>query len=244
MGTIDVTGIASDDAVSVEVRLKGFTDGWETATLISNTWHISLTVPMLERDWWVEARAIDANNHYQAPYARHRIRMVVPPMPQTAWADICVPHRMEVTGAGMGDKDMAVNPQTLALANPANVNSLLVQVSGRDDTPPDSVTFTTDGIQMAEVEGTSSETQYGYVVEVYPLPTAQVTATVNHPGDGTTPRGLVFYAKRTITGSWTSVGKTTNTFVYRGHTVKRYTETLTFPPLPRATDLDGHSRRH
>jgi hypothetical protein len=73
-GELNVTGWASDNAVAMEVRLKGYSD-WQAATLIGNSWQTTLTIPVEERSWWVEARAIDGQGRYQAPVARHRIRV-------------------------------------------------------------------------------------------------------------------------------------------------------------------------
>ncbi|MCP4544393.1 MAG: hypothetical protein GY832_45355 [Chloroflexi bacterium] len=71
-GPLAISGTASVNAITVEVRLRGFTD-WTTVTLVGGAWEISVTLPSEERAWWIEARAIDAQGHVQAPPARHRI---------------------------------------------------------------------------------------------------------------------------------------------------------------------------
>lgn len=71
-GPLAVSGTASPDAITVEVRLRGSTD-WITATLVDSTWEISEVLPSEERAWWIEARAIDAQGHVQAPPARRRV---------------------------------------------------------------------------------------------------------------------------------------------------------------------------
>jgi len=150
------------------------------------------------------------------------------------WSDICVPQRMEIAGIGMGDRHHTINPQTLSLADPASVYWLRAQVAGRGATVPDSVTFTTDAPQSLTMTGPSSSTSHGYTFEANLQPTGQITASVSHPGDSyKTPRGLVLYSKRATEGKWTSVGKTTNSGVYRDS----HSEILTFPPLAEATDL-------
>jgi hypothetical protein len=73
-GLLTVTGTASSSAVSVEVRLRGGTE-WIPATLTGNTWSVEIEMPAGGRPWTIEARAIDADNHYQAPTARRRIRV-------------------------------------------------------------------------------------------------------------------------------------------------------------------------
>jgi hypothetical protein len=73
-GFITVTGSTSPDSVTVEVRVKGFSD-WQPATLSGTTWYAELELPLLDRAWWIEARAIDKPGNYQAPVARHRMRV-------------------------------------------------------------------------------------------------------------------------------------------------------------------------
>jgi hypothetical protein len=154
------------------------------------------------------------------------------PLPD--WSDVCVPQRMEITGIGVGDRNHTINPQTLSLADPASVNWLLAQVAGYGDTTPASVTFTTDAPQSLTLTEPSAETPHGYTFEANLQPTGQITASVSHPGDSDkTPRGLILYSKRAMSGQWTSVGKTTNKFVCHDS----HTEVLTFPPLEEATDL-------
>ncbi len=71
-GPSSVEGTASPQAITVEVRLRGYGD-WMTTTLAGGNWQISLTLPSEERAWWIEARATDAQGHVQAPPARHRV---------------------------------------------------------------------------------------------------------------------------------------------------------------------------
>jgi len=154
-------------------------------------------------------------------------------LPPAVWSDVCVAQRMEITGIGMGDRYHTINPQTLALADPASVDWLLAQVAGYGATVPDSVTFTTDAPQSLTLSQPSSN-PHGYTFEANLQPTGQISASVSHPGDSyKTPRGLILYSKRATMGKWTSVGKTANSFVYHDS----HTELLTFPPLEEATDL-------
>jgi len=159
----------------------------------------------------------------------------------SGWREVCVPYRIEITGIGMGDRDTAVNPQSLSLAGAADVDWLLAQVAGRyayDVLPPGQVTLITDAPQFLTLSGPAAETPYGYTFETMLQPTGQVTASVSHPGDVyKTPRGLVLYAHRAMTGAWTSVGRTMNRFVYAGSKEYAHTEVLTFPPLEETTDL-------
>lgn len=157
---------------------------------------------------------------------------------QTEWNDTCVSQRMEISGLGMGDETAPLNPQTLSLANPAEVNWLLAQVAGRysNNAPtPDKVTITTSAPESLTLSEPSSTFIGGYTFETSLQPTHQITALVNNPGNNyKTPRGLILYAKRgTGTEQWTSVGKITNTFVYHDS----YSETLTFQALTQTTDL-------
>lgn len=161
---------------------------------------------------------------------------------QAVWRDVCAPQRVEITGIGMGDYDHTINPQTLSLADPASVNWLWAQVAGRyyDDVPlPESVTFTTDASQQVIVPAPTSVISDGYTFEAGLQPTGQITTSVSHPGDSyKTPRGLVLYSKRATAGEWwTSVGNTTNHYVYAKSGDEAHTEALTFPPLKEATDL-------
>jgi len=71
-GPLTVTGTTSSDAITVEVRLKGYSD-WLTATLNGTNWEIPLTLPSEERAWWIEARAINVQGRVQAPAASVRI---------------------------------------------------------------------------------------------------------------------------------------------------------------------------
>jgi hypothetical protein len=70
--TLTISGTASADAVAVEVRLRGGTE-WFPATLNGNTWSVKINAPSGNRAWTIEARAIDADGHVQAPTARTRI---------------------------------------------------------------------------------------------------------------------------------------------------------------------------
>jgi len=157
----------------------------------------------------------------------------------SGWQEIGVPYRIEITGIGMGDRDTAINPQTLSLAGAAEVDWLLAQVAGSSSiTQPELVTLTTDAPQSLTLSEPTTETPYGYTFEAALQPAGQITASVNYPGDAyKTPRGLVLYARRAAMGKWTSVGRTVNQFVYSGSGEYAHTEVLTFPPLERATDL-------
>jgi hypothetical protein len=161
--------------------------------------------------------------------------VTVTPSHPVVWSNICVAERIEITGIGMGDRDHTINPQTLSLADPASVNWLLAQMAGRSTTVPDGVAFTTDAPQSLTMIEPSSGTPHGYTFEASLQPTSQVTTSVSNPGNSyKTPRGLILYSKRATAGEWwTSVGKTTNEYVYR----ESHTEVLTFPPLEEATDL-------
>ncbi len=166
----------------------------------------------------------------------------------SGWRNICVPQRIEITGIGMGDRYAAINPQTLSLADPAGVNWLLAQVAGCSSAP-ESATFTTDAPQSVTLNEPSRLSLHGYTFEVNLQPTGHITGSVSNPQGGYpqqqgvppesnyTPRGLILYARREMVDEWTSVGKTTNHFVWpdSGDTV--HTEILTFPPLAVTTDL-------
>lgn len=158
---------------------------------------------------------------------------------QAVWRDVCAPQRVEITGTGMGDRHHTINPQTQSLADPASVNWFLAQVAGRSTPVPDSVTFTTDAPQSLTLNESSSDTPHGYTFEANLQSTGQITASVSNPGDSyKTPRGLVLYSKRATAGEWwTSVGNTTNHYVYAKSGDEAHTEALTFPPLKEATDL-------
>ncbi len=161
--------------------------------------------------------------------------------PVAKWRDICVLHRMEITGTGMGDAQSTIT-KTLSLNDPTKVNWLLAQLAGRysDSTvTPDWVTFTTDTSEPIPLNEPTRNSSDGYTFETRLQPTSQITASINEPGDNKTPRGLILYAKReTENEEWTSIGKTTNAYVYwnnNGH--ETYTEPLTFTTLAKPTDL-------
>ncbi|MEE9618026.1 MAG: cohesin domain-containing protein, partial [Anaerolineae bacterium] len=163
--------------------------------------------------------------------------------PQAVWSDVCVPHRIEITGVGMGDRYHTVNPQTLSLADPSSVNWLLAQVSGRDrttiDVPiPSMVTLSSDMPQTIMLPLPSGLSNGGYAFESDMYPTGLITAQVDNPGDSyRTPRALVLYSKRNMPHEWTSVGRTLNEYVYWPRPYHTYTEVLTIPPLDRARTL-------
>jgi hypothetical protein len=157
------------------------------------------------------------------------------------WTDTCANHRMEISGVGMGDATIPINPQTLSLADPSRVNWLLAQVAGRysEDAPtPESETFTTGTPQIFTLVEPTRNSAEGYTFEASLQPTGQITASLsNIGGNYQTPRGLILYAKRdTGHEKWTSVGKTTNEFVYWQER-EAYTEILTFTALAEPTDL-------
>jgi uncharacterized repeat protein (TIGR01451 family) len=159
--------------------------------------------------------------------------------PVGQWRDICVPQRMEITGVGMGDRYHTINPQTLTLADPANVNRLLVQVAGRLY-KPGNVTLTTPAPQSMTLNKPHIDAFGTYRFEANLQSAGQITASVSNPGDDSykTPRGLILYARRAATGQWTSAGRTTSGFVWAGGGYYTHTEVLTFPPLTETTDLD------
>ncbi|MEZ4730242.1 MAG: hypothetical protein R3E79_24190 [Caldilineaceae bacterium] len=74
--TLAISGTASAGAVAVEVRLRGGT-GWIPATLNGSTWTVTMPVPSGGRPWTIEARAIDAAGHVQAPTARRRVWVAI-----------------------------------------------------------------------------------------------------------------------------------------------------------------------
>lgn len=74
-GKVTVSGLASTTAITVEVRLRGSGEPWQVATLLNGAWQTSLTIPNQDRAWWLEARAIDAAGHVQAPVVQRRIRV-------------------------------------------------------------------------------------------------------------------------------------------------------------------------
>ena len=154
-----------------------------------------------------------------------------PTPPDTVWSDVCVTQRMEITGIGMGDSSNTINPQTIPLTDPGSVNWLLAQVAGVSPMP-ESVTFTTDAPQSLTLTEPSQNSPNGYTFEANLQPTSQIIASVNDP-QGNTSRGLILYSKRATAGKWTSVGKTTNVFVWKN----THTEVLTFPSLAETTDL-------
>jgi len=131
----------------------------------------------------------------------------------------------------MGDSSNTINPQTIPLTDPGSVNWLLAQVAGVSPMP-ESVTFTTDAPQSLTLTEPSQNSPNGYTFEANLQPTSQIIASVNDP-QGNTSRGLILYSKRATAGKWTSVGKTTNVFVWKN----THTEVLTFPSLAETTDL-------
>jgi PKD repeat protein len=158
----------------------------------------------------------------------------------SGWNLICIPQRTEITGIGMGDFLNTINPQTLSLTDPDSINWLVAQVAGRyrhDSPTPDGVVFTTDAPQSITLSEPSNNTPHAYTFEASLQPTHQIKAFVSNPGDGMmTPRGLILYANRETADEWTSVGKTTNHYVWYG-VHPSHTKVLAFPPLAEATDL-------
>lgn len=158
------------------------------------------------------------------------------------WHHVCLPQQITVIGAGMGDAQSALNPQTVHLPTPDQLTSLLLQVAGRyPGTPqtPAGVVFSSESESIAVTRPTT-ETGQCYDYETTELqPTGQVTAWVNGPGEiFHTPRGLVAYAWQPTGGArWTSVGKTSNVYIYRKNGDGLHTEPLTFEPLAGPRDL-------
>ncbi len=159
------------------------------------------------------------------------------------WNEICVNHRMEINGIGMGDgKNTFTNPQTLLLSNPSSVIWLQAQIAGRLNggvLAPEIVTFTTDTPQTLLLTTPASLTNKGYSFVTNLTPTNQITAEIVD-NDAYTPRALVLYAQRdTGDERWSSVGKISNAYVYGdGDVADIYTETMHFPTLTQATDLN------
>lgn len=73
-GAVTIAGTASATAARVQVRIRGLTD-WMDASLSGAAWQLNTTLPIQQRAWWFEARAIDAQGHVQAPPARRRVRV-------------------------------------------------------------------------------------------------------------------------------------------------------------------------
>jgi hypothetical protein len=69
---ITVSGMASANAVRVEVRLRGETD-WIAATLTAEGWQAVLSMPRQSQALWIESRAVDEQGYIQAPVAQQRI---------------------------------------------------------------------------------------------------------------------------------------------------------------------------
>lgn len=156
------------------------------------------------------------------------------PPPAPGWNDVCVSHRTEITGVGMGSPSVITNPQTIALPAPAEVGWLLGQVAGRAPAP-DGVTFTTDAPQSLTVTAPGHDGPASYTFETELQPAGQITAAVSAGDDSV--RALILYSKRATSGAWTSVGRTTNGFVYQGDGPEVYREVLDFPPLEQTADL-------
>jgi hypothetical protein len=73
-GTLVVSGTASPNASRVQVRLRGAGSPWIDAPVVGGTWQAALSLPVQDRAWRIEARAIDDNTgRYQAPAAERRI---------------------------------------------------------------------------------------------------------------------------------------------------------------------------
>lgn len=155
-------------------------------------------------------------------------------LPASGWNDVCVSYRTEITGVGMGSPTVITNPQTIALPAPAEAGWVLGQVAGRAPAP-DGVTFTTDAPQSVTVTAPSHDGPASYTFETELQPAGQITATVS--GEDDSMRALILYSKRATSGAWTSVGRTTNGFVYQGDGPEVYREVLDFPPLEQTADL-------
>ncbi|MEM7029579.1 MAG: FG-GAP-like repeat-containing protein [Chloroflexota bacterium] len=241
-GLLTVTGV-STNAIAVQVRLKGRLD-WQNASFDHDTgnWIIVLDIPIEERDWWVEARAINEAGRYQAPVDRHRIRSEVRPIPQGTWTDFCVPAKVIVDGVGFGTENASDNPQSLPFNISDDAAPMRLQVAGKftqqSKAPPSNVDYQFNGSPPFDVEGVSSVTDNGYTIETLIYPTDLITVEVTYPmtADNTT-RSLVLYARSPISDLWTSVGGTVNEFVYGKNGPEAYTQTVTFPALVESTDI-------
>jgi hypothetical protein len=138
-GPLLVTGVASANAVAVEVRLRGASE-WLPATLTGTEWEIELELPEDYRSWWIESRAIDAAGHYQAPVDRQRIETVL---------TNCVMQTLDITGIGMN------GAETGELLVPTDALSATIQLAGavyRDDEPDGAMFHFSDGttVELSE----------------------------------------------------------------------------------------------
>ncbi len=164
-----------------------------------------------------------------------------------SWTSICKPQQMEITGIGMGDRYKSTNPQSLSLHNPASIDQILAQVTGRyirnnGSLQPIDVNFTTPNGELKTLTQPSYQNQFGYSYVLPLAPASEVNATVQGSGESNekTPRGLVLYALRDTQGeAWSSIGQILNEYTWGGGSDEDdiYSKTITFPPLQEKTDL-------
>ncbi|MEW5959954.1 MAG: hypothetical protein AB1801_19715, partial [Chloroflexota bacterium] len=191
------------------------------------------------RAWWASVPANSAVHHYcPSPTTEPPTPT---PLPESEWRDVCANHRLEITGAGLGDAVTSLNPQTLSLSNPEQITWLLAQAAGRytgsQETPAGIVFNTTQ--ETITLDSPTRNTGQGYTFETNVQPAGQITTWINNTGsDFKTPRGLIVYARRnTALEPWTSVGRTLNEFVYRQNEGGSHSEVLTFEALSGPTEL-------
>jgi hypothetical protein len=186
-GPLTVAGTASADAVAVEVRLRGSTD-WQSVTLVDGTWQTDFLLPLDERAWWIEVRAIDAAGNYQAPVDRQRIH--------TDALDLssfqCVPVTVEVNGTDA----TGLEQSTLTLPTDAVTSTLQLGGVAGGNTVPDVVTVAyTDSTTTELLTPTlTSALEDGATGYSFVAPSASGLLTVTVPND--TARALVGYTAR------------------------------------------------
>ncbi|MGI9303021.1 MAG: PKD domain-containing protein [Gammaproteobacteria bacterium] len=146
----------------------------------------------------------------------------------------------------MGGRNLAMNPQSLALADSANVEVVLVQMSGRTNRSgapiPDEVTFTSTAPETISLNSPTKSGARGYTFETMMSPADSFTVEVDVTGDSSysTPRALTLYSTRRTSESWVSAGRLTNEFIYWGspQATAVHSEILTFQALDQARDLE------
>lgn len=144
----------------------------------------------------------------------------------------------------MGSPEKAANRRTLELANPGEINWLVGQVGVQINpdvgaTPPDSVTLYAHGGKIIVLPQPTGSQADSLTYEARLTPSALVTVRVEPAGTDSfkTPRGAILYADRQTGSLWTSVGRTLDAYVNSGQSQFSHTETLRFPALAAATDL-------
>lgn len=233
-GPLAVSGTASVDAVTVEVRLRGATE-WLPATLNDTAWDIELELPEEYRSWWIEARAIDAEGRYQAPPARHRIATMLP---------ACVPQTLVIAGTGTG------GAETSSLQLPADAISTTVQLGGsayRSPTPETATFRLADGTTVDLTKPTRridqapdvSPFKIGYTFEIT-APSGLVEVLVDDPHH--TTQALVAYSTMPTDTLYSPVYTTTLQYAWGGNDGHNAVGPATLPltltaPLPGVRDV-------